>query len=206
MKTTTKRTVTQLLTFGTACLAFVHQAAAHHLPPGFEEVDEFDSAQMLIALRHPFTGLDHLLLALAMGWVAYLWGKRIGTALFASFIGSMLGGMVLGRFGLGLPMLEEGLLLSVIACGLMLAGVSKLSIRAYFSLAVGAGLWHGNAHGMEMPPQAASLVYGAGLLLGTATLACGGMTLAALTSQRRELLAQGAGVALALAGVWLWFA
>lgn len=206
MKTTMKRTVTQLLTFGTTCFAFAHQASAHHLPPGFEDIDEFDQAQMLIALRHPFTGLDHLLLALAMGWIAYLWSKRIGSALFASFMGSMLAGLILGRFGMGVPMLEEGLALSVIASGLMLAYASKASTKIALSLAIIAGFWHGNAHGMEMPGAAASAVYGAGLLLGTATVACGGMTLAALATQRRELLAQGAGVALALAGVWLWFA
>ncbi|CAN5881341.1 HupE/UreJ family protein [soil metagenome] len=201
-----KRTVTQALTFGTACLAFAHQASAHHLPPGFEDIDEFEQAQMLIALRHPFTGLDHLLLALAMGWIACLWGKRIGTALFASFIGSMLAGLILGRLGLGVPMLEEGLALSVIASGLVLAYASKASTKVAFTLAIMAGFWHGNAHGVEMPGAAASLVYGAGLLFGTATVACGGMTLAALATQRRELLAQGAGVVLALAGVWLWLA
>ncbi len=206
MKTTMKRRITQVLTFGTACLAFAQQACAHHLPPGFEDVDEFDQAQMLIALRHPFTGLDHLLLALAMGWIAYLWSKRIGSALFAAFMGSMLAGLILGRLGFGVPMLEEGLALSVIASGLVLAYASKASPKVAFTLAIIAGLWHGNAHGVEMPGLAASMIYGAGLLLGTATLACGGMTLAALATQRRELLAQGAGVALALAGVWLWFA
>ncbi|MEY4483922.1 MAG: hypothetical protein RL693_1374 [Verrucomicrobiota bacterium] len=206
MKTTMKRTVTRVLTFGTACLAFAHQASAHHLPPGFEDVDEFDQAQMLIALRHPFTGLDHLLLALAMGWIAYLWSKRIGSALLASFMGSMLAGLILGRLGVGAPMLEEGIALTVIASGLMLAYASKASKKVAFSLAIIAGFWHGNAHGMEMPGAASSVVYGAGLLIGTATVACGGAALAALTTQRRELLAQGAGVALALAGVWLWLA
>lgn len=206
MKTTMKRRITQLLTFGTTCLAFAHQASAHHLPPGFEDVDEFESAQMLIALRHPFTGLDHLLLALAMGWIAYLWSKKIGSALFASFMGSMLAGLILGRLGVGVPMLEEGLALSVIASGLVLAYASKSSPKVAFILAIAAGFWHGNAHGAEMPGAAASMVYGAGLLLGTATVACGGMTLAALATQRREMLAHGAGVALALAGVWLWFA
>lgn len=206
MKTTIKRNPAKLLIFGTACLAFAHQASAHHLPPGFEDVDEFDHAQMLIALRHPFTGLDHLLLAIAMGWIAYLWGRRLGSALFGSFMGSMLAGVILGRFGMGVPMLEEGLAISVFASGLMLAYASKISTKACFALAIMAGFWHGNAHGVEMPRIAASMVYDAGLLLGTATVASGGMALAALTSQRRELLAQGAGVALALAGIWMWFA
>src|SRR4051812_4719315 len=84
-------------------LVFTIPAGAHHLPPGYEDIDEFTQARMVSGLLHPFTGLDHLLLALCIGWLAFTAGARRGGLLAASFLVSLSLGMVEGRFGFGLP-------------------------------------------------------------------------------------------------------
>src|SRR6188474_2294555 len=84
--------------FAVAFFAISVPAGAHHLPPGFEDVDEFNEVRMVSNLLHPFTGLDHLLLALSIGWLAFAAGVRRGGVLAASFLGSLSLGMLASRF------------------------------------------------------------------------------------------------------------
>lgn len=181
-------------------------ASAHHLPPGFEDVDEFNQARMVSDLLHPFTGLDHLLLALSIGWLAFTAGARRGGVLAASFLGSLSLGMVEGRFGFGLPMPEQGVALSVVVAGLVLAYAARRLPYSALLLAVLAGLWHGNAHGAEMPGSASFIEFGATLLAGTATLMLVGTALGALFSYREESVGRWIGAGITIAGAWMWLA
>ncbi|MFZ4763467.1 MAG: HupE/UreJ family protein [Roseimicrobium sp.] len=188
-------------------IACATPALAHHQPPGFEDVDEFDNLpQIASSFLHPFTGADHLLLALAMGSIAYVAGKKAGSALGASFIGSMALGMMVGRLGLGLPILEQGLAFSVILAGLVMAYAVKQSSFGVLALSVLAGFWHGNAHGVEMPATVSAMASGLAMLLGTLSISAVGIGLASVCSLRESLPGRWAGVALAIAGVWLWIA
>jgi urease accessory protein len=198
-----------LLRWGVLALALFAlgtPAFAHHLPPGFEDVDEFDQARMVSGFLHPFTGLDHLPLALSIGWLAFVSGTRRGGMLAASFVGSLAVGMITGRLGFALPMLEQGLALSVVAGGVLLAYASRRSPSSVLALAALAGLWHGNAHGAEMPAAAASIGHGAALLAGTAAILSAGIGLAALCVRREEPMRRWIGTGVALAGAWLWIA
>jgi urease accessory protein len=179
---------------------------AHHLPTGIDGVAEFDQARMVSGMLHPFTGLDHLLLALSIGWLAYRAGAGRGRILAASFLGSLAVGMMGGRFGLGLPMPEHGIALSVVMAGLVLAYVARRLPYSEFLLAVLAGLWHGNAHGAEMPAAASFIGFGAALLAGTATAVLGGMGLAALCScsRRAQPMERWIGAGVTIAGTCLW--
>ncbi len=187
-------------------LALKTTALAHHLPPGYEDVDEFDQVQMVSGLLHPFTGLDHLLLALSIGWLAYLAGKRMGIILSSAFFGSLALGMTLGRMGVAVPMLEQGIALSVIAGGVLLAYAARQMKYSSLVLAVLAGLWHGNAHGAEMPSAASSLAFGAALIAGTVAIASAGVGLAALCSYREEPMGRWIGACITAAGAWLYLA
>lgn len=189
-----------------ALLISATSALAHHLPPGYEDVDEFDQAQMTSGFLHPFTGLDHLLLAFAVGCLAFAAGKKAGMALASSFVGSMTLGMIAGRLGTSLPMLEQGLALSVIGAGLLMVFAARHLRFSGVVFAVVAGLWHGNAHGAEMSSSASALAYGSALLLGTMTLSAAGVGLMALSSRRDAALGQWVGGALAIAGAWIWIA
>jgi urease accessory protein len=190
-----------------AQLAVATSAMAHHLPPGYEDVDEFDqAAQMASGFLHPFTGLDHLLLAFAVGWMAFATGKRFAGVLSLSFFGALASGMLAGRNGLAVPMLEQGITLSVVLCGLMIACAARRWQQPATVLAMLAGIWHGNAHGVEMPAAASAYAYGTALMLGTMALVALGAGVAAVGSRKREPVRRWVGAALAVAGAWLWIA
>lgn len=180
---------------------------AHHQPPGYEDVDEFEQAQMVSSgFLHPFTGLDHLLLAFAIGGLAFAAGKRAGVALASAFFGTMALGMVTGRMGMNVPMLEQGLALSVIGAGLLMVFATQKWRAASVAFAVIAGVWHGNAHGAEMAAATPALAYGSALILGTLTISATGAALAALSSRFEAPLGRWAGAALAIAGACIWIA
>ena len=208
--TSTRRTMKQRIihwsVFAIAFFAISIPAVAHHLPPGFEDVDEFDQARMVSDLLHPFTGLDHLLLALSIGWLAFTGGARRGGVLAASFLGSLSLGMLAGRFGSGLPMPEHGIAPSVVVTGLVLGYAARRLPYSALLLAVLAGLWHGNAHGAEMSAAASFIGFGATLLAGTASIVLAGTGLAALFSYREESAGRWIGAGVTVAGAWMWLA
>ena len=124
----------------------------------------------LSGFAHPFGGLDHLLAMLAVGIWAMQQGGRALFAVPAAFVTGMIAGFVLGQTGFALPLVETGIALSVLAFGLALA----LALRPPLPLALAAtvlfALFHGHAHGAEMPADASALLYATGMLVGTALL------------------------------------
>lgn len=178
-------------------LFFAGAAHAHHLPPGFETVDEFEHKSLLISFLHPFTGLDHLAAALAAGCLAFAAGKRSGRVLASCFMASLATGIVLGRYGLALPMLEQGLAISVIAAGVLLA-VNRGDHLGNVILAL-IGFWHGNAHGVEMN----SIISGLGLFLGTLAAMLAGSGMAWMIFPRFSSGMRFAGGAAVVAGLFM---
>jgi urease accessory protein len=119
---------------------------------------------------HPLTGIDHLVAMVAVG----LWGAQLGNpAIFLlpiTFPLIMALGGVLGIAGLPLPATEVAIAVSGIALGLMVA----LRVRPPLALAmvlVGAfAIFHGYAHGRELPHAADPLAYGVGFVVATGLL------------------------------------
>jgi urease accessory protein len=182
-------------------------ALAHHLPPDYEDVDEFgDAAQLASGFLHPFTGLDHLLLAFAIGWMAFAAGKRLAGLLSLSFFGALALAILGGRIGIKVPLLEQGVAMSVVLCGLMIACAVRQWQRPATVLAMLAGVWHGNAHGVEMPAAVSAYVYGAALVIGTVVLVSLGAGTAAACSWKGDPVRRWVGAALAVAGAWVWIA
>lgn len=145
---------------------------------------------------HPFTGLDHLLAMLAVGlWAAQL-GGRWTWAVPAAFVGSMALGGTLGFAGVSLPFAEPMIAASVLVLGLAIAMRVRFRWPALALVGVFA-VFHGVAHGAEMPAEASRLLYAAGFVLSTALLHAAGVGLGALPRAR------WAGVPVALAGLWL---
>jgi len=145
---------------------------------------------------HPFTGIDHLLAMVAVGlWAAQL-GGHWRWAVPLAFVGSMTLGGVAGFEGLRLPMVEPMIAASVLVLGLLVSLRVKMKWPAL--VLVGAfAVFHGVAHGAEMPAEANKLVYAAGFVLATALLHAVGVAGGALPKAR------WAGVPVALAGLWL---
>lgn len=176
--------------------AFAHPGA------GFAHEHGFGA---LSGLLHPFSGVDHLLAMVAVGMVATLLGGRALWLVPASFLGMMALGSALGMAGFDLPFVETGIGLSVAIFGLIVAGGLKMPVAASIGLVGFFALFHGHAHGTEMPAAASVFAYGAAFLLATALLHGIGIGLAVLGNRLNATSAQtlqrAAGCAMSLAGI-----
>lgn len=156
-------------------------------------------------LAHPVLGLDHILAMLAVGlWAAQLGGRAV-WAVPASFVGVMLAGGALGMAGADLPLVESGILASVLVLGLLVATAAKLPLYANVTLAGLFALCHGHAHGAELAAGASGLAYAAGFALATACLHLAGLGLGyAFKQLKAEKLLRVAGGAVSAAALLLW--
>jgi urease accessory protein len=147
---------------------------------------------------HPLTGIDHLLAMVMVGLLAWQLGGRARWLLPASFMGLMMVGGALGVAGIGLPFVELGIAFSVLALGLAVALRIDVPVTAAMAAVGLFALFHGHAHGAEMPETAGGLAYGAGFVGATALLHAGGLAAGALLS--RFAGSRMGGVLLRLAG------
>jgi urease accessory protein len=158
-------------------------------------------------LLHPFSGLDHLLAMTAIGFWAATLGGRALWIVPAAFVGVMTIGAVFGVQGVPLPAVEQGIAFSVVALGLLIGFEVKIPVAAA-ALVVGLfAIFHGHAHGAEMPAMASPLGYGVGFVLATATLHAVGVGFGALRARLGgAFVSRLAGAALAMTGVYIAFA
>jgi urease accessory protein len=161
-----------------------------------------EAGDLAHGLAHPFGGLDHILAMVAVGILAVQHGGRALLALPAAFLAATLGGALLTATGIRLPLLEPGILASVLVVGLLLVVPFRLPLGAAVALIAGFAVFHGYAHLMEAPTVSGSAGYAAGVLLGTALLHAGGIALG--LSARwwfGAVSLRGAGVGIVLAGL-----
>jgi urease accessory protein len=153
---------------------------------------------------HPLGGLDHVLAMVAVGLYAALLGGRALWLIPAAFVGMMAVGGALGVAGIALPFTEVAIALSVVALGLAITLRAEVPVIVAMALAGAFAIFHGHAHGAEMPVDTAGLSYATGFLFATALLHGAGIALG-LTAGRLTgwRVAQAAGGAIALAGIAL---
>lgn len=157
---------------------------------------------------HPVGGWDHLLAMVAVGlWAAQRGGAAL-WALPATFVTAMIGGGLLGMAGIELPAVELGIAGSVIVLGALIAAQSRLALPVSMAVVALFALFHGHAHGVEMPEAAQPLLYGLGFALATALLHGAGVA-AALSLRgvarggKGALALRGLGAVIGLSGVAL---
>ena len=156
--------------------------------------------------EHPISGLDHVVAMIAVG----LWGAQLGAPamwlLPVTFPMVMAFGGMLGLMGVPLPGIEAGIAVSAISLGFAVVREARPNLWIA-ALVVGVfAIFHGNAHGTELPPGANAILYSIGFVIATGLLhATGiGMGLAHRWPAGRMAL-RAAGAAVALAGVaFLW--
>jgi urease accessory protein len=148
---------------------------------------------------HPLGGLDHVLAMVAVGLYAALLGGRALWLVPAAFLGAMAMGGAIAAAGLAVPYVEIGIAASVIVLGLAVALRVSLPVFAAMALAGLFAIFHGYAHGAEMPQGASG--YAVGFMLATALLHGAGMAIGLAAASRSPRIAQAAGGAMALAGV-----
>lgn len=157
---------------------------------------------------HPLGGLDHLLAMIAVGLLAAHLGGRALWLVPLSFIALMAAGGAIGFAGIALPFFELAIALSVVVLGLMVAFRANLPLGAAAAIAGGFAIFHGYAHGAELPAGGSALSYAGGFLTATALLHIAGIALglgfAKLgTSNIGQRIVQAGGGAMALAGLVL---
>ena len=169
--------------------------------PGFAHEQTGVGGGLAAGLLHPLTGLDHLVAMVAVG----IWGAQLGGAaiwvLPIVFPLVMALGAVVGILKIGLPVPELVIALSALVLGLAVA----LRVRAPFVLAAAVvaviAIFHGHAHGAELPSAANPLAYGCGFVVATGLLHAFGITIGALARwPGGERVIQGVGAAIAALG------
>lgn len=150
-----------------------------HAHPGHETM-----SGLVSGLGHPLFGLDHLLAMLAVG----LWGAQLGGKarwlLPVLFVGVMLVGGSLAMLGLSVPAVEPGIIASVVVLGLFLLWARQVPLAVSAALVSVFALFHGVAHGAEMPLEASAMTYALGFAVATAGLHLLGLLAGAWLQQR----------------------
>lgn len=171
-----------------------------------------DTAGFLHGFAHPVGGLDHVLAMVAVGVFAVVLGGRAVWLVPLSFVGMMAVGFLLGIGHVDVPFVELGIALSSVVIGGVAALGRPMPVVAAMALVGGFAIFHGHAHGAEMPADAAGLTYALGFITATALLHAAGilaaMGVARLVGKYGRAVAQVAGGLFALAGVGVlagWF-
>jgi urease accessory protein len=125
-------------------------------------------------VAHPFSGLDHICAMVGVGlWAAQRGGRAIWLMPIA-FVLVMAAGGILGMAHIFIPFVEPGIIASVFVLGLLLAAAIRLPLVASACLVCVFALFHGHAHGAEMPSSVGGLAYGVGFIASTLILhSCG---------------------------------
>jgi urease accessory protein len=169
-------------------------------------VGEGEAAGLFAGLRHPVSGLDHVLAMIAVG----LWGAQLGAPalwqLPVAFPMVMALGGVLGLVGVPLPGVEVGIAASAVLLGLAVMFALRPPLAVAVIVVGFFGIFHGHAHGTDLPPGESALLYSLGFVVATGCLH--GLGIAAGLTHRwrwgRSML-RTAGVIVAIAGVfYLW--
>ena len=174
--------------------------------PAFAHEQSGQAAGFVTGLKHPVSGLDHVLAMISVG----LWGAQLGSPavwlLPVVFPMVMAFGGFLGLLGVPLPGTEVGIALSAILLGVMVAIEAKPPVWAAASLVGFFGIFHGYAHGTELPAGENALLYSVGFVIATGCLHAVGIGIGVVHRWNAGRIAlRVAGAAVALAGVYfLW--
>jgi len=141
------------------------------------------TASFAAGIAHPFGGLDHIAVMVAVGLWAALKGGRALWLWPAAFVGVMLVGAAFGMAHVPVPLVEPGILASVVVLGLMVALAVHLPVWTGAAIVAAFALLHGHAHGTEVAENVGSIEYMAGFALATATLHGVGIAFAQLMTR-----------------------
>ena len=192
MKTTARpfTPLAAVLLLGVPLVAGAHDGDGHAM--GF-----------VAGLLHPLSGLDHVLVMVALGtWAALLGGTALWRLPLAFVLGMALGGAT-GLAGVALPGIEAGIAVSVVVLGALLLFERRAPLLAGGLVGAVAGLMHGYAHGSELPAGSDALGYCIGFLTCTALLHATGLMLGwSLRDASVRPLLRSAGAAVAASGLF----
>ena len=179
-------------------LALVPTISSAHVGVG-------DAHGFVRGFSHPLGGLDHILAMVAVGLLAAHLGGRAMWLVPLTFVSVMALAGVLGMAGAGLPYAEIGIGMSVVVLSLAIAFQFNISPLAAMALVGFFAIFHGHAHGVEMPESTSGLEYGIGFVCATALLHAIGIGTAVAIGYAGQIcnrrIVQVCGGAMAIAGV-----
>ncbi len=139
-------------------------------PSAHAHVQQDQAVSFITGLEHPWSGLDHVLAMIAVG----IWGAQLGTPaiwiLPITFPLVMSLGAMFGLLGIPLPGIEIGIATSAIVLGIMVMGEVSPKIYVAVVLVGCFAVFHGHAHGTELPPGQSGLLYSIGFVFATGCL------------------------------------
>jgi urease accessory protein len=163
-----------------------------------EEIGQ--AAGFLSGLSHPVSGLDHVLAMVAVG----LWGAVLGPpaiwVLPVAFPLVMAVGGLMGLLGVPVPGVEIGIAVSAIVLGVMVLAEVRPAIWVAAAIVAFFAIFHGHAHGRELPAGTSALLYSLGFVVATGLLHAVGIVLGVAhrwAAGRQAVRVAGGGVALA---------
>jgi urease accessory protein len=173
--------------------------------PAYAHIGIGPTSSFSAGFSHPFSGLDHLTVMIAVGlWAALKGGKAI-WAWPVAFVGVMLAGAGLGMAHIPIPFVEPGILASVVALGLLVALAVGLPVSAGVAIIGIFALFHGHAHGTEVPENAGGFEYMMGFAVATTILHALGISTGLASGLRYRALTRAAGALCAAIGIGLAF-
>jgi urease accessory protein len=160
----------------------------------------------LAGLHHPISGLDHILAMVSVG----LWGAQLGSPaiwlLPVTFPVVMAFGGMLGLIGVPLPGVEIGIAISGIILGISVLSEWRPPLWVAAVVVGIFAIFHGHAHGTELPTGASGMLYSIGFVMATGLLHALGITIGLIHRWRwGRWTLRFAGAVVALAGTrFLW--
>ena len=163
-------------------------AFAHYIPGS--------SHGIAAGFLHPFTGVDHLLAMFAVGlWAAQHRGRAVWM-IPLTFVSLMMLGGVLGWSGVYVPGVELAIAASLLALGGLVATATKFRPSLSMLVVGFFALFHGYAHGHEMPAATSAVTFTGGFVLATLILHALGIAVGLyLQKQRRVMAFAGSAIA-----------
>lgn len=180
------------------CFTFTPSAHAH--------VQQGQAVSFLTGFEHPWSGLDHVLAMMAVG----LWGAQLGNPaiwiLPIIFPLVMSFGAMLGLLGIPLPGIEIGIATSAIVLGIMVLGEVRPKMIIAASLVGCFAIFHGHAHGTELPAGQSGILYSMGFVVATGCLHGVGIAIGLIHRwPLGKLVLRGSGALIAAMGIlFLW--
>ena len=182
-------------------LALVGSSAPVHA-----HVQTGEASGFLTGVGHPVSGLDHVVAMIAVG----LWGAQLDAPalwlLPVTFPMMMALGGLVGLLGVPLPGLEVGIAASAVVLGLVVMFALRPPLAVAVALVAVFAIFHGHAHGTELPPGQSALLYSMGFVVATGCLHGVGIAIGVIHRWRwGQTLLRAVGAVVALAGiVFMW--
>ena len=180
--------------------------AALWAPTALAHVGQGEAHGLLTGFMHPITGVDHVLAMVAVG----LWGAQLGApgiwVLPVAFPLVMAMGGMLGFLGVPLPGVEYGIAASAILLGAAVMFAARPPLAVAAALVGIFAIFHGHAHGTELPPGQSALLYSVGFVVATGCLHAIGIGIGTIHrwSWGKSLLRAAGGVVAAGGIFFMW--